>query len=372
MRDGIDEAQAEKNAKRKFRRKIPCAVATFGYIMQWAWNLGAYLPYLLFGDDEEEKQKMWNDVWAHTAFVSVEGLTGGDMMSQAGNMIVIGEGNPAYLSKDMPLTSDIMSALQKFGNGKHTEALNDIINLVVQSGIGVNPQSITDIVLAIMDACGDDPALAHEATICVSRILQVPQSQIDKMYFDEIGLSGDEVSKYTPAQLAERYARFKVKRGNVFSPWSWDDEERIGEFKDKANKTIKERAEQMGDAKVNEAYLRYEEVYKGIDAQVKAAKTDYVEAAQMMAQAQSDTEAFTTYQQFKQMDGELDKIAKMYLGAKSSEEAALCQQTMLGYKSAMVNVLDATDAEARAKAMSRISVLMQNFADAQSRLHSAE
>lgn len=368
VRDGIDEAQAEQNAKRKFRRQLlkdTLRVATFGYIMQFAWNLGAYLPYLLFGDDEDEKQKMWDDVWAHTAFGSVEGLTGGDLMSQAGQMMLTGEGNPAYLSKDMPLTSDIMAAFQKLGNGQHTEALNDMINLIVQAGLGVNPQSITDVALSIMDACGDDPALAHEATICISRILQVPQSQIDKMYFDEVGLSGDEVSKYTPAQLAERYAQFKVKRGRFFSPWSWGDEERIKKFTDKANKTIKERTEQMGDKHVNEAYLQYEEVYKGVDAKVKeakkTAKTDYVEAAQLMADAQSDPNAFATYQMFKQMDGNFNKIVKFYLGAKTPDEAALCRQAVLDYKSAMVKVLDAPDAATRAEAMGNLGNVMQEF-----------
>lgn len=368
VRDGIDEAQAEQNAKRKFRRQLlkdTLRVATFGYIMQFAWNLVAYLPYLLFGDDEDEKQKMWDDVWAHTAFGSVEGLTGGDLMSQAGQMMLTGEGNPAYLSKDMPLTSDIMAAFQKLGNGQHTEALNDMINLIVQAGLGVNPQSITDVALSIMDACGDDPALAHEATICISRILQVPQSQIDKMYFDEVGLSGDEVSKYTPAQLAERYAQFKVKRGRFFSPWSWGDEERIKKFTDKANKTIKERTEQMGDDKVNEAYLQYEEVYKGVDAKVKeakkTAKTDYVEAAQLMADAQSDPNAFATYQMFKQMDGNFNKIVKFYLGAKTPDEAALCRQAVLDYKSAMVKVLDAPDAATRAEAMGNLGNVMQEF-----------
>lgn len=368
VRDGIDEAQAEQNANRKFRRQLlkdTLRVATFGYIIQLAWNLGSYLPYLLLGDDDDEKQKMLDYAWARTMFGSLEGFTGGDLMSQAGQMIVTGEGNPAYLSKDMPLTGDIMTALQKLGNGKHTEALNDIINLVVQSGIGVNPQSITDIVLAIMDACGDDPALAHEAAIFISRILQVPQSQIDKMYFDELGLSGSEVSKYTPAELAERYARYKVKRGNFFSPWSWNDEERIDKQTDKANKTIKERTQQMGDAQVNEAYLQHEEVYKGIDEKFEAAmqmaETDYVKAARMMREVHSDPQAFATYQVFKETDKHLDKIAKMYLGAKSQEEAALCQQTMIDYKAAMVNALNATDAEARAKAMQDIGALMQDF-----------
>lgn len=379
IRDGIDEAQAEKNAKRKFgrqMRKDMLRVATFGYIMQLAWNLGAYLPYLLFGDDDDEKQKMWDDVLAHTTFGSVEGLTGGDLMSQGGQMLLTGEGNPAYLSKDMPLTSDIMAALKKLGNGQHSDALNDMINLVVQSGIGVNPQSITDGVLAIMDACGDDPALAHEATICISRILQVPQSQIDKMYFDEVGLSGDEVSKYTPAQLAERYAEFKVKRGRFFAPWSWDDEDQIGKFTEKANKTINERTEQMGDKKVNEAYLQYEEVYKGVDAKVneakKKAKTDYVEAAQLMAEARSDSKAFETYQMFKPMDGYFNEIVKLYLGAKTPDEAALCRQAVLDYKSAMVKVLEAPDVSTRAEAIDSLRAVMQGFAKAQSRLRSAE
>lgn len=363
-----DWQREEQVAKRKFRRQLlkdTLRVATFGYIMQWAWNMFAYLPYLLFGDDEDEKQKMWDDVWAHTAFGSVEGLTGGDLMSQAGQMMVTGEGNPAYLSKDMPLTSDIMEAFKKLGNGQHAEALNDMINLIVQAGLGVNPQSITDVALSIMDACGDDPALAHEATICVSRILQVPQSQIDKMYFDEVGLSGDEVSKYTPAQLAERYAKFKVKRGRFFSPWTWNDEERIGKFTDKANKTIKERTEQMGDDKVNEAYLQYEEVYKGVDAKVKEAKktlkTDYVEAARLMADAQSDSNAFATYQMFKQMDGNFDKIVKFYLGAKTPDEAALCRQAVLDYKAGMVKVLQAPDAATRAEAMNSLGNVMQGF-----------
>lgn len=368
VRDGIDEAQAEQNAKRKFRRQLlkdTLRVATFGYIMQFAWNLGAYLPYLLFGDDDETKDEFWDDIWTHTMGGWLEGLTGGDVMSLGIGMWLSGEVDEWKLKKEMPLTSDLLLVWQKLDYGQHAEALNDMINLIVQSGLGVNPQSITDVALSIMDACGDDPALAHEATICISRILQVPQSQIDKMYFDEVGLSGDEVSKYTPAQLAERYAQFNVKRGRFFSPWSWGDEKRIKKFTDKANKTIKERTEQMGDKHVNEAYLQYEEVYKGVDAKVKeakkTAKTDYVEAAQLMADAQSDPNAFATYQMFKQMDGNFNKIVKFYLGAKTPDEAALCRQAVLDYKSAMVKVLEAPDASTRADAMNSLGTVMQGF-----------
>jgi hypothetical protein len=182
VRDGLDEKHATSAANRKYKNHIikdVLRVATFGYIMQLAWNLVAYIPYILFGNDEDEKNKMWDDVWSHTAFGWMEGYSGGDVISSAGNMIFSGDGNPEYTTKDMPISSDISNIMQKFGSKEYNEAVNDIVNLIVQSGIGVNPQSITDAALAIMDACGDDPKLAHEATIFVMRVLQVPQGQID-------------------------------------------------------------------------------------------------------------------------------------------------------------------------------------------------
>ena len=379
IRDGLSEEQADAASKRRLRRqfvKDGLAVATFGYIMQLAWNMTGYLPYLLFGDDDETKDEFWDDIWAHTMGGWLEGLTGGDVMSLGIGMWLNGEVSEWKLKKEMPLTTDLFKTGRELFKGEYSAFVTDAVNLCVQMGLGMNPQSITDGVLAIMDACGDDPALAHEATICISRILQVPQSQIDKMYFDEIGLSGDEVSKYTPAQLAERYAEFKVKRGRFFAPWSWDDEDQIGKFTEKANKTINERTEQMGDKNVNEAYLQYEEVYNGVDAKVneakKKAKTDYVEAAQLMAEARSDSKAFETYQMFKPMDGYFNEIVKLYLGAKTPDEAALCRQAVLDYKSAMVKVLEAPDVSTRDEAIDSLRAVMQDFADAQSRLRSAE
>ena len=382
IRDGLSEEQADAASKRRLRRQLVkdgLAVATFGYIMQLAWNMTGYLPYLLFGDDDETKDEFWDDIWAHTMGGWLEGLTGGDVMSLGIGMWRNGEVSEWKLKKEMPLTTDLYRTGRELFKGEYGAFVTDAVNLCVQMGLGVNPQSITDGVLAIMDACGDDPALAHEATICISRILQVPQSQIDKMYFDEVGLSGDEVSKYTPAQLAERYAEFKVKRGRFFSPWSWDDEDQIGKFTEKANKTINERTEQMGDKKVNEAYLRYEEVYKGVKSARKALeenKIDYVKYAEMMrsiqSSIQSDTNAFETYQMFKPMDGYFNEIVKLYLGAKTPDEAALCRQAVLDYKSAMVKVLEAPDVSTRDEAIDSLRAVMQDFADAQSRLRSAE
>ena len=376
MNEGFDKAKAEENAKRKFDRQIRkdiLRVATFGYLLQFAWNLGAYLPYMLFGGDDDEKEVFWQDVFAHSYFGSLEGLTGGDVISQVLGSYVAGNLNPSSMDKDMPLTSDLAVVFKEFAKGDKDASLSDMINLIVQSGIGVNPQSITDSVLAIMDACGDDPALANEATIFIARILQVPQSQIDKLYFDEVGLMGSGLSKYTPAQLAERYARYKVKRGHFSTPWAWDDDVNIGKAMTKANREIKERTNHMGLTNLNEAFAPYEEVYQKVDKQMDAyeaaKKTDYVKAANMMVEIQKDKSALDTYQKLKSMDSQLDKMAKRFLSAKSNGERQLYRKMIESYKPAMLKVLQAKGEAAQEKAMDDIGTLMEGFAEEQEQLY---
>lgn len=376
VRDGIDEAQAELNAKRKLHRQIRRDILrqlVFGWVLPGLWSLGGYWTYLLFGDDDDEKDKAMDDVKSRMVTAPLEGLTGGDVVSNVVSMALRHEWSTYGMTKDMPLGTEFERAARNLVGGKHLEALNDMINLAVQMGVGVNPKTIEDMVIGVEDmieACNGDVELAHEGVICAARILNCPRSQVDKLYFDEIGMSGEEAKRLTPQQIVERYARMKVKQGRPLMFWTWDDQEVIGKKKSTATKIIKERTARMGDEKVNEAYLQYEEVYKGVDAKVKEAKktekTDHVKAARLMADAHSDPNAFATYQTFKQLDGNFTKIVKSYLGAKSADEAALYRQAMLDYKAAMVKVLDAPDAATRAEAMVGLGKVMRGFASAQS------
>lgn len=362
-----ERSKAEDAAKNRFRRQIKkdvMRIATFGFILQALWNLGPYLPYIFFGNNDDEKDKMWDDALTHSYFGSIEGLTGGDVMSSFGNMAASGEWNWNQLSKDMPLASDINSIATKFIGGKNAEAINDILNLIVQMGAGMNPQSITDAAIAITDACGDDPALSHEAAIFVMRVLQVPQSQLDKLYFDEIDMSGEEASKLTPEQLAQRYAEYKVKRGTPLAPWSWGDEERLGKYEDLAKDRMKERLDGQGDAAVIEAYADYEARYKAVKQKAEDAKalikTDYAAAAQAHAELQQDPN-FGVYQRFGNLDKQLSHISKMWLTAKTPEEASLVAETIPAYRAGMVKVLQAESTEAQQSAMSELTELMNDF-----------
>lgn len=407
--------QAQSAAKKRFRRQLKKDVvrlATFGFILQLAWNLGAYLPYIIFGDDEDEKDKMWDDALTHAYFGSVEGLTGGDVTSSFGNMWASGEWNDRQLTKDMPLASDISTIINKFVGEKNSEAINDIINLVIQSGTGVNPQSITDVVVAITDACGDDPRLSHEAAICVMRILQVPQSQLDKMYFDEVGLSGREISQYTPGQLAQRYAEYKIMRGTPFVPWMWGDEEQQSKYEKSAQKKIKERLAGREDDEVVATYEDLDDRYKSFTKKIGAVKemmgTDYIAAAQEAAELQNDPD-FKIYQKRNALDaaldkamrkwppqrrervkdlrlestvagvpqsklaiktseqkkvsltGELNRIANKYFTAETPEEARLIADTMAKYRTLIVDAMQTNSEAEQEAAISELSTLIHDF-----------
>ena len=357
-----DYKREEAIAKRKVRRqfvKDGLSVATFGYIMQLAWNISGYLPYLLFGDDDETKDEFWDDIWTHTFGGWLEGFTGGDVMSLAIGMLLNGEYDSWKLKKEMPVTSATYDAIGHLLKGDFGAFVSNSTNLLIQMSTGVNPQSLTDGALAIMDACGGDPALANEAVICVSRILSVPQSQIDELYFDEVGLRGDEVSKYTPAQLAERYALYKVKRGRFFAPWSWDDEELIEKQEKKANTAIKERLGHAEFTEVTEAYERYEKIAKEIGEQVNALKKAEGDGSIKQDEGKKRMDAikqdknFNTYALFTNLDKVLEAMSKRYMAAKSPEEAAMYAEAIERYRLAMLDALSADNYAELIEAISR-------------------
>ena len=324
-RDGIDPDKADSNAKSEYRRSLLRDIArigVFGYILQFAWNLGAYLPYLIAGDDKDEKSKMWDDVINHTMFGSIEGLTGGDVMSSAGQMALNGDANWSYLVKDMPLASDLATILQKMPKDK-VAAMNDVVNLLVQSGVGVNPQSLTDAVVAIMDYCGDDAETSRECALLIARILNCPQSQTDKIYFDELGATAGEASKMTPAEIAERYAEYKIHRGAPLTGWAYSEEARDSVKTAQQNRVLTKAKEKMSNRMETEATKQllstYDEVSKQQTELSKLKQTDraaYREGMKQLRQKYNMRE----HGRMKRYKHDMKLLTEKYLRSKNAEE----------------------------------------------------
>lgn len=325
-RDGIDPNKADRNAKSEYRRALlhdMVTVGVFGYLLQLAWNLGAYLPYIIAGDDKDQKNDMWDDAFKHSFFGSIEGLTGGDVYSAIGNDFIHGMGlNPLTASKEMPLSADIQSIVSKWNKDK-VAAMNDVVNLLVQSGVGVNPQSLTDVVVAIMDYCGDDAETSRECALLIARIFNCPQSQTDKIYFDELGATAAEASKMTPAEIAERYAEYKIHRGAPLTGWAYSEEARDSVKTAQQNRVLTKAKEKMSNRMETEATKQllstYDEVNKLQTELSKLKQTDraaYREGMKQLRQKYNMRE----HGRMKRYKHDMKLLTEKYLRSKSAEE----------------------------------------------------
>lgn len=260
VRDGLNEQQAQQTAERVYRRakyKNLADVAIFGWVMQMAWNLGPYIPYLLMGDDDDDKKEMLEDAAIHAFAGGVEGLSGGNVMSDVYNMWRSGQDISSYSFNLLPIMSDLQNMLRSFKRDG-IEGANDLVNLMIQAGVGVNPQTLTDWVAAGLDYADGNPELSNEFGIFVLRLMSVPQSQLDKLYIDELGMNARDAQKLNAGQMAERYARYKKRHGSMLTGWAYSaegeqkaDERYMKRFETKVKERIAELDEEQLEGNFN-------------------------------------------------------------------------------------------------------------------------
>ena len=330
VRDGLTPEQAERAANRIYNRsfaKNAMQALTFGFIVQLAWNLGPYLPYIFGGDDDEKKEEMVKDAIVRALVGGpVEGLASGNIISNAGGNLAMGESLSKVSGAQLPLASDIENTFRLFGND-NVRAYNDLFNLAVQSFVGVNPQTISDIVVAVVDACNGDLETSTEAMLCMMRILQVPQSQIENFYIDEIDFKADEAYDMTVKEFAERYAKYKVMRnapiGKALNLYTDEKEKELEEkqiktFTQKAKEERKRRGSEEAKAWYQyvegSEYKEMDQTLKDIREQIEAEAhagrfdSDIIRAAQQKMMDLQQTPAFQKYMDAKMIKSQTDKL----------------------------------------------------------------
>lgn len=318
MRDGLTEDQAERAANRIYNKSFARSatrLATFGFLVQFAWNLGPYMAYLLMGDDDDEKKDMIKDA-AVRGLVGgpVEGLAAGQAISGVLGDFAMGEEISDPMLK-LPATSDMESIFRQL-EVDPVRAVNDIFNLVIQSGIGVNPQTITDAVVAIIDGCNGDLETSKEAAFALMRILQTPQSQIEKLYMEEIDFTAEEALDMSVREFAERYAKYKVMRTAPLAKWVYSDEKEK-ELEDKYIKTFTKKASEMerthGTEEAQEFFKYYDSEYEETAETLRDLKKQLKEAildsdTEREAKANEDLDNFLESEEFKRFEELLPHI----------------------------------------------------------------
>ena len=285
MEDGLTEEQAARAAERVYDRMkwhSMMDIANFGFVLPFLWNLGPALIYILGGNDDEQKKELLRDSALHAAFGPIEGLTFGGTMSElanifAGSMLMDGENFKETMQglryrnfTPLPILSDAQGLYGTFSTDAWA-GVNDLVNLLVQTGTGVNPETFTDMGVALIDACNGDLDLAKETGFFMMRLANMPKSQVDKIYMDELGLSSEEGAKMSWEELAQRYARYNARKdAPLAAVLLSDDAEAAREqrYVDRFWSRVKEKLEKVGDDDLQRVYGQGSEQRKMVAKEV--------------------------------------------------------------------------------------------------------
>lgn len=291
---GLDEAQAKKAAEAEYARAGRHDVARllnmmFGVTV--AWNLGASLPYLLIGDDDETKKEMMTDALLRgLAAGPTEGLAAGNLFSEFvsrsfaseqtrkafwnegwGSAIdsALKQGGD-YEVNPLPLMADIQGMIKKMGYDKFAAA-QDVFNICAQSAVGVNPQTFTDMWNACMDygapgwdgtkysADADNLARPKEIALFIMRLMNAPTSSWRNKYIDELGMNAEDAQKLSYEEMASRYAHYKHWKDAPIMGWLRGEEgreEKIGKIRKQFDKSVQERIDRLDEEELRDNLLR--------------------------------------------------------------------------------------------------------------------
>lgn len=239
MEEGVGYEQATKAAEKMYQKGLMHNIAD-AIVALWLgaiiWNLGGSLGYLMFGDDNEKKKKMVIDaVILGLLEGPVDGLAGGQFINTAIANTITSDGISLKGLKNvdfsgMPMLSDFNSMIEKFGYDK-VAGVQDLMFMVMQSGTGFNPKTLTDAINACIDYGNGDMTNAKEIALFVFRLMNGPAATVDNLYIDELGMKGKDAKKLSYEELAKRYAEYKFGKNTFGLGKLYSDEEKQKKLK---------------------------------------------------------------------------------------------------------------------------------------------
>lgn len=262
MRDGLSEENAKRFAEKVYYKSIyrdAANVAMFGFGLNLLWEAGGMAIYLFLGDDDEEKEKMKEEIAMRAALGVLQGIPFGDTMISA--VTAVKEGDSKYLRlPELIAVTDIKNLAQVFDYDT-VRAANDVLNILVSMGVGVTPQVFTDVLVAIADI---EDFSVEELGMFAARLVNAPQSNLDRLMVDD----AMENSAINAEEIMRRYAEYKKSKNAPITQFFYPEEEEkkvIERYEKRFEKLLDERLENVVED--NDAYDLF---YKGADARRKS------------------------------------------------------------------------------------------------------
>ena len=271
IRDGLNEESAKRAAERAWRRswgKHLLTMALFGHVLPMMWSMFFHLPYYIWGNDDDKKKSLLKeDLW-HGLLGPIEAVPGGSVATHlVVNGFIMGRGTKfsTYDVISSPLFNDAQTVYDDFTNGRIGRGFFDTFCLLFQAYTGWDIKSVTDAGVAIYDYANGEPEISKEGLILALRIAQAPQSQIDELYIDELGMSGKDAKKLSVEDVVKRYVDYHVHRDNPAADLMYGDEE----MKKAENRYVKKFEKMIQDRIANMEDESLERVMESDDAETK-------------------------------------------------------------------------------------------------------
>lgn len=149
----------------------------------------------------------------------------------------------------------------------------------------------------------------------------------------------------TPQEIAERYARYKVRRGAPLTGWAYGSEQReklMEKYRTRSNTLAKERLANDTDKAVSpnmaELLGEYQQTEERVSEINKVKSRDEGRYYEMLDELEATPE-FERYQIIKGYKREVDMLTKEWLKAATPAERDSCAQAIIALKREMITEL---------------------------------
>lgn len=327
VRDGLTPDQAEAYANKKYNRNWARNIIKsldFDFILPALWYLGITgMWYLVFGKDNDKKKELLVESAKRGTLGPLEGLTFGGTIPDAVYSLLSGD-KYKLEEETSPAMGHIKDLWNSAVNGDNIGATNHFANFAMSAGVGINPQTLEDVIAAGMDYFGNDKKTLRDFEMFAMRVISVPQSQVDMVYFDEVALTARQAANMNAYDLAERYASYKLLHNEFATVWFYNDEqrkEREARHRKKAEKIIKEELDKhVSTDSVRSLIAESDEITKteGELAKLKKARkySEYREGMSRLRH-EHDMQAHARVKRYKH---DIDLLTKQFLAPGISRE----------------------------------------------------
>lgn len=178
-------------------------------------------------------------------------------------------------------------------------------------------------VIACIDASNGDLGLAKEAAFWTMRVLSVPQSTIQKLYFEQIGLKAEEADAMSAQQLVERYAKYKMRRAGGAIAFAYNDEQ----LENKIAKYSSDAADYVSSAIIREnadrEFFSVFDSLKDMEKKINELRQDNSKKSREELTKIYLSRDYSVYQWFMPMVDSIAEESANFLKAKDQKEGLI-------------------------------------------------